>query len=260
MIIEKVTYLPEIREQFILEYLSKNDGIRLEVIMEKFHVSEITARRDLKELEVKGFVIRTHRGAIKSEQVAKRFDFSHKLHSNAANKEKIGKLAASYIEEGDVVYMDCGTTVYYVSKYLKTIKNIRVITNSLPITSELIQNSNIKIHLIGGELNVSRNALYGPMTENTLNRYRANKAFIGASGVSVLNGLSADEDNIAIITHKMAEAADSVFLLCDSTKLEKDSFVHYAPISILNYLITDKDASPEIIELYEKNNINIITT
>jgi DeoR family fructose operon transcriptional repressor len=112
--------------------------------------------------------------------------------------------------------------------------------------------------LIGGEVTGERKAIYGPVAGNNIKQYHANKAFIGVDGVSLQNGLSSFDEKEAAITLKMAENSDQVFLLCDSSKIEKNSFVKFAPFSLIDYLITDKEVDNEYLEKYRKSNINIV--
>jgi DeoR family fructose operon transcriptional repressor len=249
----------ELRKKYILNHLDKKESVSIENIVENFNVSKITARRDLSDLEKRGFLIRTHGGAIKSRITSGLFDFNNKAVQFRDQKIEICKCASGYIEENDTIYMDCGTTVYYLAKFLIKFQKLRVITNSLPVISELLPFPQIKVYLIGGELDNSRKALYGPMTENLLERYKADKAFIGAGGVSIAHGLSSVDEKEASVTIKMAESAKQVFLLCDSSKLEKDSYFTYSALSLIDYLITNNDIDKQIYDLYIKNNINVIT-
>jgi DeoR family fructose operon transcriptional repressor len=248
----------ELRKKFILSQLDKKEFISIRNIVENFNVSEITARRDLADLDMQGFLVRTHGGAVKSKIMTGLFDFSKKSVENYEKKFDICKYASNYIEENDTIYMDCGTTVYFLAKFLTKFQRLRVITNSLPVISDLMPFPNIKVNLIGGELDNSRKALYGPMTENLLNRYKADKAFIGAGGVSIAHGLSSVDEKEASITLKMAESARQVFLLCDSSKIEKDSYFTYSSLSLISYFITNKDIDDTLIDLYRQNGINMI--
>jgi DeoR family fructose operon transcriptional repressor len=251
--------LPEQRHKFILSYLEKQESISVQNLISKCNVSKITARRDLSLLENKGLLLRTHGGAVRADRTFGIFDFNNKANQKIEQKLEIGRLASTYIRENETIYMDCGTTVYFMCRFLSKFRNLRVITNSLPVVSELMPFNNIKVYLIGGELDNSRKALYGSMTETILERYKADKAFIGAGGVSLKSGLSSEDEKDASITRKMAEAATEVFLLCDSSKLEKDSYFNYSSLSLVSCLITDKNAPTNIIERYRENNINIIT-
>jgi DeoR family fructose operon transcriptional repressor len=149
--------------------------------------------------------------------------------------------------------------VYFLAKFITKFKNIRVITNSLPVISDLISSLHIKIYLIGGELDNQRKAFYGSMTENHISRYKADKAFIGAGGVSLEHGLSSLDEKDASITTKMAQAARKVYLLCDSSKIENDSYFTYSSLSLVSNLITDSGIKPEHLELYRNSGIKICT-
>jgi DeoR family transcriptional regulator, fructose operon transcriptional repressor len=249
----------EIRKKYILNHLDKRESISIKNIVKNFSVSEITARRDLNDLEKKGFLIRTHGGAIKSGIAMGMFDFNNKSVQNREKKIEICKYASNYIKEDDTIYMDCGTTVYYLAKFLIRFHRLRVITNSLPVISELVPFPQIRVYFIGGELDNSRKALYGHMTESLLTQYKADKAFIGAGGVSIAHGLSSIDEKEASVTLKMAKSAGQVFLLCDSSKLEKDSYFTYSSLSLVNYLLTNNDIDQRLYDLYKNNNINIVT-
>jgi DeoR family transcriptional regulator, fructose operon transcriptional repressor len=238
--------------------LDKSEAITIKDIVNKCKVSEITARRDLISLEQKGIIKRTHGGAILTSGLPELFGFDNKAREHREQKIEICKLAASLIEDNDTIYMDCGTTVFFLARFITRFKNLRVITNSLPVVSELIPYPQLKIYLIGGELDNDRKALYGSMTENLIARYKADKAFIGAGGVSLENGLSSVDEKEASITTKMAEAAKKVFLLCDSSKIENDSYFTYSSVSVLTNLVTDAGISQEHLILYKNKGINVL--
>ena len=249
----------ELRKKLILQMLGKNEEVSVKEIVGKCKISEITARRDLISLEQKGMIKRTHGGAILTSGLPELFGFDNRALENRSEKIEICKTAASFIQENDTIYMDCGTTVFFLTRFITRFNNLRVITNSLPVVSELMPYPQIKIYLIGGELDNKRKALYGQMTENLIARYKADKAFIGAGGVSLEHGLSSVDEKEASITIKMAQAAKKVYLLCDSSKMENDSYFTYSSLSLLTYFITDKSMNRELIKIYKNKGINIIT-
>lgn len=259
-IFKQLLMTQEVRKKMILKLLDQQDEVSIQQIVMRCDVSEITARRDLTLLEKKGLLKRTHGGAVRTAVLSEMFGFENNSLERRNQKMEICRLAVSLIEENDTIYMDCGTTVYFLASLLPRFRNLRVITNSLPVVSELMPHPHIGVYLIGGELDTTRKALYGPMTENLLSRYKADKAFIGAGGVSLSHGLSSNHEKEASITLKMAQAADKVYLLCDSSKIENDSYFNYSSLSLVDYLITDKEISPSILDLYKGENINILTT
>jgi DeoR family fructose operon transcriptional repressor len=245
------------RKRFILKRLEESGRVLIPEITDHCAISDVTARRDLATIESLGLLSRIHGGAVKSRTADAMFSYDKKALHNRDRKMAIARAAIPYIDENDSIYIDCGTTVYHLSGFIRHFKNLRVITNSLPVVSELIFQTGIRVYLLGGELDNERRAMYGPMSENMIRYYRARKAFIGAGGVSLADGLSAGNEKEASITRMMAQAADTVYLLCDASKIEKNAFVHYAPLEMIDYLITDQMA-PELMKKYEEQNIKVI--
>ncbi len=250
---------PELRKKIILNTLNEQGILSTQEIVKQCGVSEITIRRDLIELETKGLLIRTHGGAVTSRAGDQMFTYDLKISQNRQNKEKICQIASRFVSNNDIIFIDCGSTLSFLTKFLTKFDSLVVITNSLPVVAELIHFSNIKLNLVGGEVAGDRRAIYGPVAGNGIAKYHANKAFIGVDGVSLRNGLSSYDEKEAAITLRMAENSDEVFLLCDSSKIEKNSFVKFAPLSLVNHLITDKNLKKEYLEKYRKANIHIVT-
>ncbi len=115
----------------------------------------------------------------------------------------------------------------------------KVITNSLPVVYEL-SNTEVSINLIGGELDNKRQAIHGQIATEHIRRYQADKAFLGVDGISIENGLSAASEKEAEITTTMSSNAQQTYLLCDSSKLGKDKYLKFAPLSIVNVLVTNE--------------------
>jgi DeoR family transcriptional regulator, fructose operon transcriptional repressor len=254
----KKTTTPEMRRRIILNLLKKRDSATTREILEECTASEITIRRDLSELEEKGLLIRTHGGAIKKTTTDHLFGYNHKMNRNRENKEYICKIASKYINANDIIFIDCGPTLSFLPKYISRTESLTVVTNSLPVVSDLIHFNNIRLILIGGEVVNGRKAICGHSAERSILQYHANKAFIGADGISLSKGLTSYDEKQASVTLKMAENADEVFLLCHSSKIEKYSFMSFAPVSVLNHIITDKNLDNRLIVKYRNNNVNLI--
>jgi DeoR family transcriptional regulator, fructose operon transcriptional repressor len=250
----------EERKRFIMEKLSQTQQVEVLDIIDAFRVSAITARRDLDQLEKEGLLVRTHGGAIKIKPPGQRklFSYDEKAMLNKERKDYIGELAAKLVQEGDVIFIDSGSTLFHLCHYLKKINHLTVITNSLPVAGELLGYPNIRINLIGGEADHERKAVYGLVAEITLEHYHTNKAFIGADGVSLQKGLTTYDEKEAAISRKIAASSDEVYLLCDSSKIERNSSVKFAPLSILKALITDYDLPADVKSAYSKNNITVL--
>lgn len=242
------------RKKIILDVLEKNGEAGVAELAVLCGTSEITIRRDLTQLATEGRLDRTHGGAMKAGPAKPPFAFHHKNTARAEAKEFIGQLAASQVQNGEVIFMDCGSTVYRMCPYLRQ-KDIVVITNSLPVVHELL-GSRCKINLIGGELDADRQAVHGRMAEEHISRYQVDRAFVGADGVSVKQGLSAGSEREAGITLGMANHARRVYLLCDESKLNQSRYLSFAPLSLVDVLVTN--ARGEEIRTFENAGLIIL--
>jgi DeoR family fructose operon transcriptional repressor len=184
------------------------------------------------------------------------FNFAQKAAVHAERKDHICEIAARQIQDGDVIFLDCGSTLFRLCPFIRE-KRIQVITNSLPAVYELI-NSSVRLNLVGGEIDPDRQAVHGVIAQEHIARYRANKAFIGVDGLSLASGLSAVSEKEASTAMAMARQAQQVFLLCDSGKLEKEQYFPFAPLSLVHTLITDSFAEKTLLERYRQEGLRVL--
>ena len=251
--------IPKLRKDMLLHTLNETGVVNIQDAMKQFNVSDLTIRRDLIEFESQGILTRTRGGAIKSKVTDVLFTYDTKINQNRQNKEDICHVATGYLHEDDIIFVDCGTTLSLFAKHISKFKRLTVITTSLPVISELMNFQNIRLSLIGGDMDVERQAIYGTVAESYIGMYHAHKAFIGTDGISLKKGLSSYDDQEGAITLRMMENSDEVFLLCDSSKIEKNSFVRFASIDKINHLITDRHISPVHLRMYQDAGVDVIT-
>lgn len=243
------------RKKKILAALDETESLSVFELAEILESSPATIRRDLGDIAEEGLLIRTHGGAMKLENPVLT-GFSEKSAVNNPTKELIAEKAASYVQDGDIIFLDCGSTVFGMCRFL-TKKSIRVITNSLPILAELIDVPSIQINLIGGELNKARKAVHGDKAVQHINGYHAHKAFIGVDGLSAENGLTAHSEHESTITTAFIRNTGQVLLLCDASKIGKDSYVKFAELSAIHTLITDAGADAAKISELRQSGLNV---
>ncbi|HEV7380909.1 MAG TPA: DeoR/GlpR family DNA-binding transcription regulator [Dyadobacter sp.] len=243
------------RKKIILDKIAETGEASVKELADEIGISEITIRRDLLTLAGDGLVYRTHGGAMRLDLVKTPANFTNKIASNAEAKDHICRLAARFIQDGDTIFMDCGSTVFRLCQFLKN-KEIRVITNSLPVLHELIDSA-VKINLVGGEVDKERQAVHGKMAEEHIARYHFDKAFVGVDGISLSNGLSAHSELEAGITLTAAAHADETYLLCDVSKIGKDKYLQFAPASLVDVIVTNKKTDA-VLEL-ENSGLKVIT-
>jgi len=242
------------RKQLLLQKLDQTGEVDIKQMAEELKVSEITIRRDLNQLADDGLLYRTHGGAMKVDPLAVPHQFVNKAAKNVEAKDAICRAAANFIVDGDIIFMDCGSTVYRLCQFIKN-KKIKVITNSIPVVFEL-QNSQVSLNIIGGEFNAERQAVHGKIANEHIARYHATKAFLGVDGISK-NGLFANSELEADITEAFARHSATTFLLCDETKIGKETYLKFGDLKMIDSVVTNSK-SDELTHL-KKKGIEIIS-
>lgn len=247
----------EERQIKIIELLREKSSIKVNELSNIFNVSESTIRRDLQEMEEKGLLNRTHGGAVSIEKTIFEPSFKEKEDKRHIEKLYIGKIAAAMIEDGDTIILDSGTTTLQLAKYIKA-KNITVITNSIDIASELSNRSDIELIVTGGVFRITTRALVGPITEEVLKNFKVDKAFIGANGLSVEEGITTPNISEAHIKREMMKSASKVILVADSSKFNQVSFAVISPVTAIDLIITNSDLNENVVKEYKDIGIEII--
>ncbi|GAA0559563.1 DeoR/GlpR family DNA-binding transcription regulator [Chitinophaga japonensis] len=246
------------RKKRILNALESADSLDVRQLSAQLDISPVTIRRDLQLLADEGLLIRTHGGAMKAASRHPFTAFLDKATVMPDKKRQIGKLAASLVQEGDTIFLDCGSTVFCMCEHLKRIPGLRIITNSLPVVAEFMEVDQVQVNLIGGEIDKARKAVHGQQAVLHIDSYHAAKAFIGVDGLSANRGLTAFSEKEAAISKAMSRNADLVYLLCDSSKIGKDSYFKFAPLSVFNFLITDKEIPAQQVKALKAKHVEIM--
>ncbi len=229
------------RQEQVLAYLERYGSITLQEMTDSFDCSEATARRDLDDLEKAGQVIRTMGGGAKyaGGGLIREVPFREKQHALFREKEAIAALAASLIEEGDVVGLTGGTTTFLIAKALKKRRNITVVTNAVNIAMELADCEELQIVLTGGVLRNRSFELCGPLAEQTVKALNIHKMFMGVDGVTE-QGVSTYSELEANIANLLMQRSKLTIAVFDHSKVGKASLFHVAALSELHACITDK--------------------
>src|SRR6185312_6632662 len=241
------------RKQIILEKLNAEGEVDIKQLAVELETSEITIRRDLNQMADDGLLYRTHGGAMKVNPHEIPHQFINKAAKNVEIKDKICRAAANEIQDGDVIFMDCGSTVFRLCQFIKN-KKIKVITNSLPVIYEL-QNSAASLNIIGGEFDNERQAVHGSVANEHISKYRADKAFLGVDGISE-NGLFANSEKEASITTAFAGNSAYSYILCDAAKIGKKTYLKFADLSLINAIITDAGAN--MLDKFKEQGIALL--
>jgi DeoR family transcriptional regulator, fructose operon transcriptional repressor len=244
------------RKHKILELIEKNDSVEVPFLAEFLDTSEITIRRDLNRMAAEGLVYRTHGGAMKISLATAPVAFAQKVVANVAAKKEVALKAAQLISDGDVIFMDCGSTVFEMCEFIKN-KSIKVVTNSLPVAFALA-GSAVQLNFVGGEIDAERQAAHGQMAVEHISRYRVQKAFLGFDGISVAYGISANSEKEVEITKAMYDCAAETYFLGVSQKLNSDKYLPFLEIEKVKHLILENKLSESLVKPYISAGIEVI--
>ncbi|WP_347553237.1 DeoR/GlpR family DNA-binding transcription regulator (plasmid) [Pseudalkalibacillus hwajinpoensis] len=247
----------EERKSQILEYLRHMSRASVHDLSRQFKVSDSTIRRDLKELEETDNIKRTHGGAILLQPVSFEESIGERKKDYIEEKKAIAKKAVEFINPGDAILLDSGTSTYELVKKLKTFSNLSIVTNSIIIMQELAD-TGLEVMLLGGNLRRETSALVGPFAEQALNMIRIDKAFIGTNGLDLNNGIITTPNlTEARIKRMMITNARHTLLLTDHSKIGKVNFAKVADLTEIDFCITDNNVPANFEEKMNSYNVNV---
>lgn len=246
----------EERREKILELLKKNGRVIAKDLAESFDMSIDSIRRDLSIMEKDGLLKRTHGGAIELARVRNLATKPLKRYSNGSvYEDAIAKIAASYIQEGDSVFIGGASIHYAMLKYLPE-TSFTVITNALEIASTLQEYKNIDMYLIGGMAKPSGN-MTDTLASELISRFSIDLNFSTGDGIS-LNGISTATPEVAFFSKTVSKIARRNICLAPHNKLGIDYFIKGESLIEIDLIITDSEASKETIQEFEKQGKEIV--
>jgi DeoR/GlpR family transcriptional regulator of sugar metabolism len=255
---------PEGRLIEIIKKLKRDSTVNVEDLSRFFSVTGATIRSDLRELEKRKLITKTHGGAILKNVIEENLrtdrdpSYNNRIMQNIDLKEEIGTVVASMIKAGDSILLDDGSTTLQVAKKLPLDKNITVVTNGLNICLELLRKPNVKVIAIGGMLNKIDLSYYGRVAEETTRKFNANKAILGASGITINNGVTTPDEMKAELKKVMISNSSELIIVADHTKLSRVSLVPVCDINKVDILVVDSRTSKDLINKFKNYGVDII--
>lgn len=238
------------REKEIMKLLEQNSYATVEYLADKIHISPSSIRRDLKRLELQGAIVRSYGGAELKESVNKKIPFYLRSHQNTHEKSRVACTAASLVKAGDVLFADSSTSTYFMLEYLKNIKDITIITNSLAVMNACSE-YNINAFMTGGKLSgENRSCLVGNGAENMINAFHADFFFFSVQSLT-RGGVLYDcfESEIAVRKLMMKNSEKKVFL-CDHSKINRFSAYRLCDTEDVDYVVSDVDIGEYLYKDY----------
>ncbi|WP_437202784.1 DeoR/GlpR family DNA-binding transcription regulator [Planctomicrobium sp. SH664] len=227
------------RHQKILKYLQKRPSTSVLQLQEQLGVSRSTLRRDLVELAEQGEIVRVHGGVVHRDYLAGEPSYDRRGREALAAKRLIAEAAASLVPPNSTVYLDAGSTCVELGRRLALRDDLKLFTHSVRLLME-IHDAAAQITCVGGEYRAVSQALVGGLGLKWLDQLRCQFAFLGASGLSVADGVSTTEITEAGMKQKIIERCDSTIILADSRKWETPAAVQFAPWEQVDTFITEE--------------------
>ena len=246
------TMFAEERKRKIIDLLKQNKKVTVAELVHLFNVSSATVRSDLRELNDKGQIIRTHGGAIVETGASFEPDTEQKRDLNLAAKQQIARIAIELVNDGDTVIFDTGTTTLELAKLLNQHRRVTAVTNDFEIARVLEEMNSINVLMLGGEIRKKFHCTVGAAGINMLAQLTVDKVFLGTNSLSISKGASTPNIQQAETKKAMIASAKKVILLCSNNKLGKDSFAHFASLDQIDTLVIDQIDDNEKFEFVER--------
>ena len=246
------------RRNKILDMIREDGNVKVVNLSKIFKVSEVTIRQDLEKLEQEGFIEREHGGAYLKSISSQVRSFTLQNLVNMDKKYLIGKKAAEFISDGDTIILDSGTTTTELAKNLVDRKDLTVITNALNIAMMLGGVPSINVIMTGGEFKAPTLSLTGEKAAEFFKDLHVDKLFLATAGISLKAGLTYPSISDLVVKKAMIDSANTVYLLADSTKINKSALASLGAMSLVDYLIIDDGIQDKHRQVFDEHDIEYI--
>lgn len=253
----------QVRLNVVLTALQQSGSVSVEGLSKELDVSLVTIRRDLDALESQGLLRRTHGGAISIEPFfyepfRNDRSFQAQVERLADEKRRIGRAAAALIQEGEIIALTPGTTTTEVIRGLPLNHRITVVTSTVNVAMELSKRKDLDVFVTGGHLRGEWFSLVGPTAAHSLSHLLISTLFVGADGVDAKHGVSCFSSDEAQLNSTMVKHARRKIVVVDHSKFGVVAGWRICITSDVDILITDSGATDEMVEPFEKGQVQVI--
>ena len=250
----------EERQAVVMELVKEHGRVTVRELCDRFSVSVATVRSDLDELERLGKIRRTHGGALAAERDGQVLPFGTRRMYYGAEKRSIGKAAARMVKDGELIFIDGGTTAPEMRRYFSDKQNVTVITPSLEVAHWLITTTTINIYLLNGFVKSDSLSTIGIPSVDAILQMNVSKAFCGAAGFTLRDGLTDVHMGYVEQKRAMCSMARMVIGLVDHTKVGVTSLASFAGIDDIDALITDKPLPADLASALKEKGIEVVVS
>jgi DeoR/GlpR family transcriptional regulator of sugar metabolism len=244
------------RRAVILEALGRDGRVVASELSARFGVSEDTVRRDLRELAEEGLLHRVYGGAVRKSPVSAAY--SRRKTESVPAKSAIGQTAAQFIKDGQVIFIDGGTTPFEVAAHLPPDLRVTVITHSLPVASVLAEHPSVHVVVLGGSLYKESLVTVGATTVDGYRAVRADVCILGIASIHPEIGVGLLNYEETEVKRAMVQASAEVIAVASKEKIDTSAPFLLGPVSIVTRLVTDAAVSDETLQAYREAGAEVV--
>lgn len=253
--------LPIKRLDEIKRILTEKKQVDVPSLSQILGVTEATIRRDLEKLENENFLTRTHGGAVLNEPKHTASTLFDPPIDNSEMYENIGKIAAQFVQNNDVIFLGPGTCSRFVARFMKDKINMTAVTTDLLVAHDFaLYSPNISVIVTGGNLNPTTLELSGQMTSNSLSSFYFNTSFFDIDGITLTRGYSVSSLNKAFLIQNVLGLSKRSFALCPYERFNVEASAVVGNIDLFQSVITNEHVANEFKEYYFQHKIQIFAT
>ena len=245
------------RRNDLMRELEEMGRVVIKEFAKKSEVSEMTIRRDLNKLSELGLVTLVHGGAVFNAGGAFTYEVTFRERQMQREKNLLGQYCATLINEGNAVWLHCGSTLTCIADALLTRQNIAVLTNSLPILNVLSSSRSIQLIASPGIYETAHKAFFGDMTQRMVKNFHIDVAFFGAEALSIENGFMASLPADAGLILAVMESARKKIIVADHTKINKTFFIKICDLREFDQIVTDNEADEDFVKKARRMGIEV---
>lgn len=246
------------RQQQILQHINDNDGAQIRDFLGILDVSEATIRRDIDELARLGLVARVHGGAVSLKSTTYERVHSEKMTLMRGEKLRIAKQAASIVKDGDSIFLDSGTTAYFIACELSYRKDLTIVTNNLDIAHSVRFDPSVLVVVTGGVLREEYSVMMGHIAEQIIGSFCVDITFMGCDAINVQKGVYNTNVMEVGVKQQIAHCGKKTVLVTDSSKFHVKALEKVCDLQDLDMIITDDRLEKNIIQQVKKNGLEIV--
>ena len=246
------------RRNAILSKLYLDGKVIVSELSVEFDVTEETIRRDLEKLDKEGLVKKSYGGAVLVQNFSTDLPHSVRKKANVEAKQKIAEKISRLFNDGDCIMIDASSTALLLLNYIKNLKNITLITNSVEALIELSDKDDWNVFSTGGKLKRGSLSLVGPSAEKTIHDFHVDYAVCSSKGIDIGRGITDSNEKDTEIKRAIFGSAETKILVIDSSKFDKISLIKVSDVTDVDIIATDSEPSANWQEYLKSKNVDLI--